>query len=207
MENWGLEIRRLRKARGLTQAQLAEKAGLHPSYIARIERSHYKATSQDTFARLASTLDMTSDQLTEAITGKHISQEESPEQILERLRLATPVSIPVYTDFAIHAGEPVAAVDYVYLPRAMATKKTLEAYIVHGDCLVPLINNNDVVIVDTDRSADYGDIVACLYGGELHLGKLKKIGDADYLENSHGTFKVEECQRSALVIQVIRKLK
>ena len=39
----GREAHRLREARDLTQEELADRAGLHPYYIGRIERA--KATS------------------------------------------------------------------------------------------------------------------------------------------------------------------
>lgn len=40
----GQQIRQLRKSRGITQEQLAEMAGVHPSYIGRLERAEINTT-------------------------------------------------------------------------------------------------------------------------------------------------------------------
>jgi DNA-binding XRE family transcriptional regulator len=56
----GPRIKRLRKQRGLTQAELAEKVGVQRVYIARIESqdtaSHYRRPSLATLERLAKAL-------------------------------------------------------------------------------------------------------------------------------------------------------
>ena len=92
----------------MTQEELADKAGLGRPHLTRIERGNYKTIDHATFRGLAKGLGMTLDELGEAISGEQlISVPESPDQILERLRLATPVSIPVYSEMSLHAGEPV----------------------------------------------------------------------------------------------------
>jgi len=54
---FGERIRNLRLARGLTQEELAEKAGLHPTYIGIIERGEQSATL-DTVEKLAKALEV-----------------------------------------------------------------------------------------------------------------------------------------------------
>ena len=52
----GLNVRQLRKSRGLTQERLAELAGVHPSYIGRLERADIN-TSLDMIDAIAKALD------------------------------------------------------------------------------------------------------------------------------------------------------
>lgn len=58
----GIRIRRLRKARGLTQQALAEQAGQEPSNISHIERGATKL-SLPTLVAIANALGVTADQL------------------------------------------------------------------------------------------------------------------------------------------------
>lgn len=76
----GESIRKLRKARGLTQNELAEKANLSRSYIADIERDRYNP-SIDTLVTIANALNSDLTQLLQEFVG--ISVELS-----ERLRVA-----------------------------------------------------------------------------------------------------------------------
>jgi SOS-response transcriptional repressor LexA len=71
----------------------------------------------------------------------------------------------------------------------------------------PLIEDKDIIIVDREASIDAGDIVACLFQGELHLGRLKKIAGELYLENNLGRIKLQDCQVAAPVIEITRRLK
>jgi len=81
----------------------------------------------------------------------------------------------------------------------------LEGYRVQGNCLEPLIMEGDIIIIDREAAIDHGDYVATLCQGELRIGKLKKMADELWLENNHGTVKLEECQASAKVIERITK--
>jgi transcriptional regulator with XRE-family HTH domain len=50
-------LRELRKSRGLTQEELAEKAGLHRTYVGSVERGERNVTI-DSMDRLAKALDV-----------------------------------------------------------------------------------------------------------------------------------------------------
>ena len=52
------QIRRLREDRGWTQADLAERVGMHQSTIARLEHPDYKGTSLRTLLKLSSAFDV-----------------------------------------------------------------------------------------------------------------------------------------------------
>ena len=55
IERMAAQIRKLREARGLTQSELAEKAGVTREYIARLEAGRYDP-SLSTIERLAKAL-------------------------------------------------------------------------------------------------------------------------------------------------------
>lgn len=57
VEELGLRIRQLRKARGLTQEVLAEMAGVHPVYLAGIERGKRNPAFRN-LSRIAAALDV-----------------------------------------------------------------------------------------------------------------------------------------------------
>ena len=205
MNEQGKRFASLRKSKGMLQEELARKAGLSRSLITKLEGGNFKDAKQDTFDRLAKALDLTTNDFLTAIRGEQI--KESPDQILERLRLATPISVPVYTNYPVHAGEGTEPVEYVFLPRTRSARRGIEAYIVQGECLSPSIESKDIIIVDRERQIDIGDIVAALVNGEMHLGRLRKIADELYLENSHGRSALKDAQVAAPVIEVVRRLK
>jgi len=205
--NWGFHIKRLRESKHLTQGELAQRSGLTRSHISQIERGAYKSFKEETLERLARALEMDVGTLTSEIYGSPTPIREKPEELLERFRLTQPISIPVYVDFPFHAGDPVDAIDYVYLARPKAVGRNIEAYIVHGNCLEPKVNDGDIVVVDREASIETGDIVACLIADQFHIAKIRKIAGEVWLENNYGRFKVNECSVIAPVIEVIRRLK
>jgi putative transcriptional regulator len=62
LEQFGAKVREFRKARGLTQHQLAESAGIDRKTINRIENSHYSPTLTNVFA-IADALDVPANKL------------------------------------------------------------------------------------------------------------------------------------------------
>jgi transcriptional regulator with XRE-family HTH domain len=62
---FGQNLRRQRKALGISQEDLAEKAGLHRTYIGSVERGE-RNVSIDNMERLAVAVDSTIEQLLEA---------------------------------------------------------------------------------------------------------------------------------------------
>ena len=58
----GMNIRKYRKQRKLSQEQLAEKAGLSTNYIGMLERGE-KTPSLETFLKIANILDVSADML------------------------------------------------------------------------------------------------------------------------------------------------
>lgn len=60
LKTFGHNIQTLRKARGLTQEQLAEKSGLHRTYIGMIERAEKNITLRN-IEKLSKALDVNLD--------------------------------------------------------------------------------------------------------------------------------------------------
>lgn len=209
----GQKIKSLRVERGWTQNELAKRTSLDRGYLAYIESGRVGKPSADTFLKLARAFNIRPEELYQAAgyikddRRDYQPRQETSEEILERLRLAHPVSIPIYPEYPFHAGEPVEPVDYVYRTRPRGSRTAIEGYIVHGKCLEPIIQGEDVIIVDREAEIDAGNIVACLAQGGLYLGRLRKIADELYLENNEGRIKFAECQVAAPVIEVIRRLK
>lgn len=65
---FGAKIRSLRSDKGWTQEELAERTGLHPSYIGGIERGQ-RNVGFDNILKLAWALDTTPSDLFEGLSG------------------------------------------------------------------------------------------------------------------------------------------
>jgi len=195
--NWGLRIKQLREERHLTQGELAERSGISRSYLSQIEIGRYKSFRGDTLTKLAKGLELS----ISTLLGE-------PECRIDIQKLSSDiVRVPVYDAFPVHAGQPVTAMDYCYLGNVSLARKTLEGYLISGDCLKPEIKDRDIVIVDREGDIESGNIVLCQVEGEVHIGRLRKIAGDYFLENNHARFKLEDISVMAPVIEVVRRLK
>lgn len=208
----GIKIKEFRSLRDWTQNDLAKRSGVDRGTLASIESGKAKNPTTANLLKLARAFSIRPEELYQAAgyiedVIDYKLRQESPEEILDRLRLAQPVSIPVFSDYPFHAGQPVDPVFYVYRSRPEVAGKNIEGYLVHGKCLEPVIQNDDIIIVDREREIDNGDIIACLIPEGMLIARLRKIAGEVYLENNEGRIKFDECQAAAPVIEVIRKLK
>ena len=200
---WWEAVKIAREKAGLNKSELARKAGLEPSHVSRLENGDYKAPSIDTINKLARALGVAPNQLYSGNLPP--VRPETPEELLEKLRTASPITVPVFADILVHAGEPLEfPVDFVYLPPSRKAREGLEGYHVKGTCLEPLIHDGDIVIVDHNAEINVGDIALCCANYEVHIGKVTKVDGICYVKNSTGQYKVEDSALSAKVIQSIK---
>jgi len=205
------KIRELRVERGWAQLELANRSGLDRGYIANLEGSKsIQRPSADAFLKLARAFKIKPEELYQAAGYiKEISTTPPPEtfeELLDRLKLAAPQSIPVYLDYPVHAGDGVRPTDYVYHHPRLAGRN-IEGYLVYGKCLEPLVGNGDIIIVDREAGITNGDLVACLADGKLCLARLRKVADELWLETNETKFRFEDCQVAAPVIEIRKRLK
>ncbi|MGI2336869.1 MAG: XRE family transcriptional regulator [Dehalogenimonas sp.] len=207
MENLKDTIKALRKTRGWTQGQLAIKSGLPRTTIVSLENRGASRPSAQTLSGLASAFRISVSELIGKTDVAVQTMAESPDDILERYRLAAPISIPVYDHFVIHAGTGAEAPsEYIYRPRSQAAPGNIEGYRVTGNCMEPEIPDGAIVTVDRDRVPQKGNIILCAVNGEVLIGRIIEQGGKLYLRNGHGDHLLEDCQAHAVVIDVTKRL-
>jgi transcriptional regulator with XRE-family HTH domain len=78
------ELRRLREERGLSQAALAQRAGVDTSYISRLERGAHTTPRASTLIRIANALDLGQEQEAQLLTLANLGARplvESPSAV------------------------------------------------------------------------------------------------------------------------------
>ena len=208
VKNWGSIVKKLRELTGMSRRELSLKTGLAENHIGRIENNNYKTMQQGTFSKLAKGLGMTISQLEQILSsGKIPPVSELGRSSSVKADKDTPIAIPVYPEFRFYAPSGIETpIDYVYLQRNSEAGKNIAAFIIESDCMAPLINDGDYIVVDADADINSGDTVACKINDELHIGKLRKFDDEFWLENRAKRFKMVDCQIIAKVIQITRKM-
>jgi transcriptional regulator with XRE-family HTH domain len=204
LDNWGFKIKRLRESKHLTQEELADKAGIGRSRLSRIELGHYKSPSPEVLPKLAKGLNIDFNSL-KIIVYEIVTPSGKPED-WSKFDTGPLLKVSVYPDYVrVHAGEAVSVIDYIYVDKPTNAPYNVKAYRVTGDCMAPELLDGDYVIVDHDREINNGDKVACICDGQLHVAKLKIIGDEFWLENRFGTKRLTDCQGIAKVTGSFRK--
>jgi transcriptional regulator with XRE-family HTH domain len=112
------KIKRLRKERGWSQAELAERLGVHDGHISRIETGKYQP-SVDVLWKLARTLEVSADYLLDEEAGEFAPISTEGKPLAERLRLLE----------ALDETEKAAVVTII---DALLTKKKVVDLVTHG---------------------------------------------------------------------------
>lgn len=102
-EQLGRYLRVLRRQQNLTQEQLAERAGIHPTFVSRIE-SGRAMPSLDVLARVARALGVSSADVLRATLDAEWPPERTEDlrtEILGLLAAATPQQVRLVRDFVM----------------------------------------------------------------------------------------------------------
>lgn len=96
----GQRIRKIRKANGLSQEQLAERVGISVTHMSHIETGNTKL-SIEVFAEIAQVLDARSDELLFGERG--IVREQASEEILAILSECSPKQLCIISEILLAA--------------------------------------------------------------------------------------------------------
>jgi len=207
------EIKRLRLAKGWIQEELAEASGLGRSYISQLETAVVARPPAEVFFALARALKVPVGRLFRAAgyEGYEESGDITSDELLQHLESIHPMSLPVYRKYPAGKGELVEPIDHVYLARPRTVGRNITAHIAQSAYLEPTILEGDIIIVDSEEAPKLGDIVACVKGGELHIGRLKMMElngrDSRLIENNHQIWSIDDCEHVAVIIQIERRLR
>lgn len=214
----GQKIKDLREIKSWSQSKLAMLSGLDRNYIKSIENGASRHPRPDRLMKIAAALGIGYEDLFVAAgydtgTARITEREETPEELLARLRIAQPVTIPVY-DISIKDNAEVRErpVDYVYRSRNnVSSIEDVRGYLIHSDSLAPVIEKGDVIVVvdagEENKRMEAGDYVACRSDDGLYIGKMEVRENKKWLVSPEVKIELKDCSNPVVIIEVIKRLK
>ncbi len=162
--NLGLRIKQRRNELGLTQEQLAQKAGVSQGIIATLETRNSKKSNYSN--SIANALGVTHEWLSEGITPKEnlIPQGNTVAVLGDNDYSQTHQQISMY-DIRLSAGGGNAV-----------NPNNLKGMYVRGDSMEPYLFNHDTVLIDIDDTeiAD-GEVYALIFKDKFYVKELQNI--------------------------------
>jgi transcriptional regulator with XRE-family HTH domain len=206
----GQKIKELREARDWTQEKLAERSGLGGGHISRLEADGYKNPSANTLLKIARALRTNPSALFRAAGYTTTEKKDKPrsfQELLEDCLTVSPIAIPI-VEAEVHAGSPTSIVEYAYWEKPRVAGRNVTGIRVRGFCLSPVIEEEDTIFVDSDISAQNGDIVLVATPDEFLLGHFHQTGGKLWLTtNERLTEITEDYTLKGVVVEVNRKLR
>lgn len=160
-------LKELRKAKNLTQAEVADFLGITRAAYTNIENGK-REPDNSTLVRLSEYFNTSTDYLLERISTMY----GPPEPTAQGSKW-----VPVLG--TIPAGVPIEAVEEILgweeIPASMVSQGEHFALKVKGDSMEPRIHAGDVVIVRQQSTCESGDVaVVFVNGDEATLKRIKK---------------------------------
>lgn len=205
-DNWGFRVKKFREQRRMDQAELSRLSGLTQPHISRIESGQYRVMTPDVEEKLSRAFGITRESLRNIVYSIKESEEQTPDEVLERLKLILPASVPIYNEYPYTAGRGMKIMDYTYEDRSQESKG-LEGYVVKTGCMAPEIKEHDIIIVERNGKMINGDIVACVVKDKMYLARLRDIAGQLILENNDGQINFSDCREASPVTRMIRDYK
>lgn len=212
----GSYVRDLRKAVGLTQEALAERANLEQTWISQVETGRILEPSRSFMQRLANGLDVPIRDLYEAagiIETEARALRERPvalSDIRRQFELVAPIEAPLIELEQLVSAGPGEAVaqGYEYMAPAVGQRRTqLYAAVVTGKCMDPEIRPGDRIVFDPQQPAEPGRVVVASVDGEAAMVKrLVERAGRRYLEALDGKrIPIDERVRIVGVVTEVRR--
>ncbi|MCQ9627542.1 LexA family transcriptional regulator [Cetobacterium somerae] len=210
MDSLNIVVKKLRESRGITQIQLADRAGVGSGTIGEIESGKRRCTIK-TLDKIAKALELTKEEkikLDNAFMGREIKKDYITEQLKDPIKMMV---IPVYSSVAAGMGyipdaEPI---DFITIPETSGECVGIK---VQGDSMEPTFYTNDIVVLKKDVEVGLGEIGVFLNkaSGESLVKRLKKKNGIFVLESDNHIFRDIEIKSDEIcccgkVINVVKK--
>ena len=187
-ESIGALVRRLRRARGLQQYDLAGLAGVGRSWLSQLEIDRMERPDPERLRRLARPLGVEAEWLLEAAgyglaaadRGKEVTIEAA-DRALRRRSAGRWLRLPVRSQASAGGGSPPEVRTVAFEVRGAEIGHRFEALEVVGECLEDELRKGEVVVVDLDGSPLPGDIVLAEHEGEWIFKIVERRGQDLFL--------------------------
>ena len=197
----GKRIRAAREARGWSQIYLGKLYGSRGSTISRIENGLI-ALGMDDLQRMARIL---GEPIEYFLADVATPTTRPLDAVIKELEAIQPVAIPIFDQVA-SAGPGAPVQEYAYWSPPRAAGRNIKAIKVRGDCLLPLLQDDDIVFFDEDAIPRDGQLVVALCDECLCVKRYRQKGKERWLEKNDERVIYDETRIQGTVISFQRWL-
>ncbi|MCL2475146.1 MAG: helix-turn-helix domain-containing protein [Chloroflexi bacterium] len=213
MSSIGDKVKQLRESKDWSQEELAKRSGLSRSYIGALEVRKNMHPRAEYLIKLAAAFNISVDEFYVAAgyTGgiaADVIRQETPTELLEKLRMALPVAVPVYNSFKAHTGTRTdASVGYIYLNKADVSSRDLEGIVVGEGDFPPVITSGDIIVTNRSMSPHQGSLLICMYKDRPIIGRLESLNGAPWIiSKGDDKYRLFDCSYQAVITRLHKKL-